>query len=103
LNQFVELLNTAWGGVEHDWEGRELVGFSASALEVEQSQIPSDVVKCRAEIVNNIAQDRSERRRGCRIGRNPVDHIVEVTRIELTSEVIRVSIKEDTDLPLKFV
>jgi hypothetical protein len=53
--------------------------------------------------VNNIPQDRSERRRGCGVWGNLVDHIVEVIRIELTSEVIRVSIKEGSYLPLKFV
>jgi hypothetical protein len=103
LNESIELVDTVVRRVHDDREGCTVIGLTASSFEVQQGQIPRDVIEGRTEVVDNIAQNRGERWRGCGIRGNLIDHIVEVLRIELMSETIRVSIKEGPNLPLKFV
>ena len=100
--QVPEVVNASVREVANQREGREFVGLVPRA-DIAQSKIPSDVIQCRAEVMDNVTEDRGQRSRRRAMGRDLVNDIVEVLRIELSSESLRVSLKEGAHLPFEFV
>jgi hypothetical protein len=101
--QVPEMANAPFREVPDQREGRLIEGLAPRASKVAESEIPSDVIQRRTEIMDNITEHRAERDRRRAIGRDLIDDIVEVLRIELSSELLRVSIKESPRLPFEFV
>jgi hypothetical protein len=101
--QLPEAANASLCKVEDQGEGRAVVGLASRAGEVAESKIPSHVIQRRTEIMNNITEDRPQRNWRRAMRRNLVKDIIKVLRIEMSSELIRVSIKEGPSLPFEFV
>lgn len=68
-----------------------------------ECEVPGDMVEGRAEVVHNIPKHGAKRNRRRPVRSDLVNEVVEMLRIELASEVLRVSIKEGPHLPIEFV
>lgn len=98
-----EVGNASVRKVSDQRKGRVIGGLTVRVGEVAEGKIPSNVVQGRTKVMDDIAEDGAKGDRGRTIRRDVIDHVVEVLRIEVSSESLRVSIKEDPRLPFEFV
>ena len=98
LGQAIEVLDAGPACVGKDGEGRLLVRL----ISLQESQLPSDVIQGRAQIMSNVTKDDGKLVGGRRLWRELVNEIRIITRIELTSRSVGVLLDESRSSIFEF-
>lgn len=98
LRQAIEVLDALRAGVVKYGEG----GVFVRLIGLQESQLPSDVIQGRPEVVGDVANNDREGQGWRGLRRELVDVVVDVLRIELATEFMGVFIDKSISLPFEF-